>query len=362
MKPANLMLLILCVGCSPNFESGKTECSDKGECPSGFICLNNGTSNLCYDSNTPPFTGGSGGRGGSGGVVAATTGGQGGGTAGTSGTTACTDPSYPVRCSATGTYPGGCWASGVVCSTITDCGTGAAPDWTACGTTGYHPDCSGTKCLPNVGAGADAGSSTCTPPAASGTCNVFPSCGCPAGQVCYPATQATGMACLASTGLQEGTDCTTGVCVSGFGCFGYLCKRYCQSDSDCPLVDSARACLQTTWSPGVDISGVLVCARVCDPVSPQNPSSPLLACPAAFGCSAAGTTYPGASSCVKQPGAGTTSSTCTTVADCLPGNYCSTGHTCNKYCFTSTDCPAGSTCNYFSTPEYAGTRSVGYCK
>src|SRR5208283_3113654 len=115
----------------------------------------------------------------------------------------------------------------------------------------------------------DSAVTTCPPPAAGGTCNVFPACGCPAGQVCYPDTEYTGLTCTANGGLGDGADCSSGLsCVSGFGCFGDMCSRYCEVDSDCPAVDGAQSCLQTTWSDsGDDILGVSVCARVCDPVN-----------------------------------------------------------------------------------------------
>jgi hypothetical protein len=67
MKRGSLILLVLFVGCGPHFESGKTLCSDKGECPGGFFCSNN----VCVDSTTS-------GRGGIGGTGSGGTGGIGG--------------------------------------------------------------------------------------------------------------------------------------------------------------------------------------------------------------------------------------------------------------------------------------------
>jgi hypothetical protein len=61
MKRISLILLVVCLGCEPHFESGKTLCSDKGECPDGFVCRNN----LCFDNQTTAGSGGTGGTGGS---------------------------------------------------------------------------------------------------------------------------------------------------------------------------------------------------------------------------------------------------------------------------------------------------------
>ncbi len=422
-------LVVSWLACSPGYQSGQTQCSDKGECPSGFICsegvsgsahtcvtrpnfctdqyafycrasdtcwpsavacstvFNCGTSTSpdyracmtaglhpsCTDSTTClPATGGEGGRNDAG------AGGAGGSGGKADAGLQCTDPAYPVYCGSLGAVPAGCWSPGTVCSTVTNCGTSAAPSYAACSTPGYHPDCGGTNCVPDS-TGVDGGNLRgdgsadgmldvrtadalgCPTPAAGGTCNVFPACGCPAGKICYPDTQATGLVCLATAGLGEGAACNGKGCAAGLGCFGGVCKPYCQSDSDCPAVDTARECAPTYWDSTSTIAGVFVCVRVCDPVSPQSPRSPLLACPAGFGCSSAGTSYPGASNCVQQPGTGVSDSACSEDADCTPGYYCSVGGTCIKYCYTSVDCPTGMTCVSFSTANYAGTVQVNHC-
>jgi hypothetical protein len=65
MKRGSLILLAIFLGCGPHFEDGKTLCSDKGECPGGFVCINN----LCYDNQTGAGSGGNGGNGANGGSV-----------------------------------------------------------------------------------------------------------------------------------------------------------------------------------------------------------------------------------------------------------------------------------------------------
>ncbi|HEY3593302.1 MAG TPA: hypothetical protein VGL13_05495, partial [Polyangiaceae bacterium] len=197
----------------------------------------------------------------------------------------------------------------------------------------------------------------CAQPAAGGTCNL-PACGCATGSVCYPNTEDTGLACFASTGLNEGDLCDpVGICNSGFGCFGGICKKYCTTDTECALVDTARSCTQTVWPSNDDITGVLACQRICDPVHPQTPRAPLLACPSGFGCASS---PDGASDCLKDATA-TTGMACTFESDCAIGYYCTGGNVCNKYCYTTADCTAGMSCMQFSPQEFAGSRPVGYC-
>jgi hypothetical protein len=362
-----LLFLIVLVGCEPHFESGKTQCSDSEQCPSGFVCGNNGFSSahVCFDQKVvgcsehqfyceplrtcvlgPGACGTGGGAGQVGGLGGSSgTGVTSGGAPGTSrpvNGSSCTSPSYPMYCDAVADVEAGCWASGTVCSTITSCN--GVPK--ACGSSTKKVFCGGPDC--------------CTPPPAGGSCSL-PACGCPSGEVCYPDTSATGMLCVATDGIGLGQACSGLVCAAGLGCFAGTCKPYCLTDTDCPLVDSARACLSTSWSASGDpIPGVSVCARVCDPVSPQAPRTGLLACPSGFGCDS-DTAYPGASNCLRQSGKGIAGSACSTMADCSPGHYCTTANICMQFCFSDADCPGSTTCNAFTEPNYAGTHQVGYC-
>jgi len=385
------------VACSTVFNCGTPAAPDYQ------VCVSAGYHPDCNGPNCLPNSGGSGGAAGTGGTPGATTGtGGAAGTGGTRGGTTATGGAAGV-----GGIPGGTTGTGGAA------GAGGTPG----GTTGTGPRDGGAdtgvpdsalldsavpdsrspdsalldlavpdsrlpdSALPDlrvVDTAApdlrvldtavpdsrvpDSAVTTCPPPAAGGTCNVFPACGCPAGQVCYPDTEYTGLTCTANGGLGDGADCSSGLsCVSGFGCFGDMCSRYCEVDSDCPAVDGAQSCLQTTWSDsGDDILGVSVCARVCDPVNPQNPRPPLRTCPAGFGCYA-DTSFPGATDCESQSGTGTTGSVCLTDDDCTPGYYCSVGGTCIKYCYTVADCPPGTACISFTTPNYAGTTQVNLC-
>jgi len=285
-----------------------------------------------------------GGGGGTGGHTIGT-GGMLGGGGGAAGVT-CTDPAYPLACPAANGVPASCWQTDTACSTIALC----SGNYVACKTAGYMVYCAGNDC--------------CQPPAVGGTCNI-PDCGCGSGQICYPSSQATGLACYTTSNLPEGADCSTNFsgCASGFGCFGGVCKKYCLTDTDCTAVDGVRSCGQTSWgTTSTTITGVLVCGRVCDPVTPTAARTPLLSCPSGFGCDIdinnprTGVTY-----CAKRTGSGTAHATCTTNLDCAAGYYCTTSDLCYKYCYSSTDCPSGSTCQFFTTPYYAGTRQIGGC-
>jgi hypothetical protein len=205
----------------------------------------------------------------------------------------------------------------------------------------------------------------CVPPAAGGVCTTFPACGCPAGQVCSPATTHV-LACFAGNNLAEGEDCSSGLtCKAGLGCFDGLCRPYCGTDADCPAVAGVQSCLATYWDDQQtqSILGVKVCARICDPARPQSPHTPFLSCPAGFSCGSAPT---GASFCFKASPL-PAGSACTSTADC-PAGYSCTGTSattlvCKPYCLSSSDCATGTTCQFTWNPrQYAGNQEVGYCQ
>ena len=120
--PVLIAATIAVTGCAPNYESGKTECSAKKECPSGFSCSDNGTSGTlhCVDNKTIRPGG-------------------------------CPSGST-FYCSQSDT----CWAKPGACSTVTLCGTAKHPGNVICALPNYHPDCNGDTCLPNSGVVADA--------------------------------------------------------------------------------------------------------------------------------------------------------------------------------------------------------------
>ena len=333
-------IVIAVASCGPNFESGKTQCSDKNECPSGYHCVtsNAGATKLCFSNQ-----GDSGviGHGGAGGVKTTMTG-SGGSSIKPTGTAGIMGVGGIVGLGgSTISMTGGTGGSKTTITTNRDAGA------SGCATTCL----TGQKCLSGQ---------CCVPPAAGGDCTTYPLCGCPAGEVCYPSSTTSAMACFTADNLAEGADCTDGsTCMAGLGCFGGICKRYCATDSDCPSVGGVRSCQQTTWSSDdTDILGVMVCERICDPAHPQSPKAPLLSCPAGFNCSSS---IDGISYCLEAyplP----TGSICMDEVDCAAGYYCANSGSCTRYCLSNTDCPRGTTCQFtWSPPEYAGSIEVGYC-
>jgi hypothetical protein len=355
-----LLVLIVLAGCQPTYTSGKTQCSDKKECPSGFSCYDDGTNSIHYCFDTKQVVNkdaGALGTGGAGGVKTTVvgSGGNGGnkdagvGTGGVGGI----KTTVVGRGGTVGTDGG--VGAGADAGVLRDARTvDVAPD-------GASRD-AGTACTPACPTGQQCLSGQCcVPPAAGGACSAYPACGCLAGNVCYPSSTTHAMACFTSDNLAEGADCSDGsTCQAGFGCFGGLCKRYCATLSDCPSVGGVRSCDQTTWSSdNSNILGVMACERVCDPAHPQSPKAPLLACPKGFNCSsdASGLSY------CFQASPLPAGSTCTVEGDCPAGSYCTTSGSCTRYCLANSDCSSGTTCQFTWSPaEYAGSTLVGYCK
>ncbi len=202
-------------------------------------------------------------------------------------------------------------------------------------------------------------SGECCPPAElDGECT--PSgCGCGGGETCYPTSDPDEhLACFESDGLEAGEACGGQYCNAGLGCFGGICRPYCDADEDCPEVGGVQSCRPTFWSGDVEIAGVQVCSWICDPAQPQDPRPPLLPCPEGFGCVSA---EDGATGCRKIESAAEEGAECEDQGDCAPGLYCSAGSTCHRYCLTSFDC-LGGVCDVMDPPQLAGNHDVGYCR
>jgi hypothetical protein len=116
MKYNRLLVLIAIAGCQPKYTSGKTECSDKKECPSGYSCSDDGTSSKHYCIDNTKLS--------------------------------CPSDSR-FYCSQSNT----CWSQPGACSTVTLCGTAKNPGSVICATPGWVPDCNGSTCSPAGSAG-----------------------------------------------------------------------------------------------------------------------------------------------------------------------------------------------------------------
>lgn len=122
MKRYGWLILIAATGCTPQYESGKTQCSDAKECPGGYSCSDDGTSGVhhCVENQT----------------------------------LGCPDTST-FYCSQSKT----CWDKPAACATAVKCDTTTKhAGWGICPSTNYHYDCNSGSCLPN-GPVPDAGAS-----------------------------------------------------------------------------------------------------------------------------------------------------------------------------------------------------------
>jgi hypothetical protein len=113
----------LLLSCSPNYQSGNTECSLDGKCPNGFVCggaSTTGALDVCYSKEEAAVA-------------------------------AVCDATHIYYCPASQS----CWAEKIACDTVVDCGNGHAA---ACADEGYVPDCSGSgKCTKPGGGGSGGG-------------------------------------------------------------------------------------------------------------------------------------------------------------------------------------------------------------
>jgi hypothetical protein len=122
MKRHGWLILLAFAACTPQYQSGKTQCSDKRECPGGYSCSDDGTNAVHYCVENKKL--------------------------------GCADTTT-FYCSQSST----CWAKPGACGTVTYCGTTKHPGSVICASPNYHPDCNGDVCLPN-GALPDGGTVT----------------------------------------------------------------------------------------------------------------------------------------------------------------------------------------------------------
>jgi len=143
-------------------------------------------------------------------------------------------------------------SAGTTCQELTLGGvTGAfcAPPANPCPTTGDGVCDEPDKCE----AGTDAEDCSCPQLFEDGECNPVEQCGCNnnAGELCYMGVGSAATdfkpRCAIPGKLAEGEECTGTFpqCADGMGCFGQgsgRCRKYCQSDEDCP---DTQQCVDT---------------------------------------------------------------------------------------------------------------------
>lgn len=112
MKRYGFLILIAAAGCSPQYTSGKTQCSTEKQCPGGYSCKDDGTSatHYCFENK---------------GLCPSNSG---------------------FYCQQSQT----CWAKPGACSTYTVCPAGSKhPGGVICNTASYHVDCNADQCVLN---------------------------------------------------------------------------------------------------------------------------------------------------------------------------------------------------------------------
>ncbi|MBO6939547.1 MAG: hypothetical protein JJ863_31540 [Deltaproteobacteria bacterium] len=242
------------------------------------------------------------------------------------------------------------------------CGDGVpcTVDGCASGTCTHTPD--DTLC---------AGSLTCDPglgcvdtSCAESPCRlVAPQCGCPTGQACQIAGDAS-RACVADGTNAESARCDTGGCVAGTACVNVsltatnvpVCKRYCDSDADC-TGGPGSVCIAELGTTGQN-----VCSSNCDPASQ-------LGCPANSFCGLFTETATGRrlTDCSGPVGTGGQGASCVGTENCQKGFTCAnpgTGNQCMRWCRRSPaggECAPGQTCIGFDPALVFNSVEYGAC-
>lgn len=100
-------------------------------------------------------------------------------------------------------------------------------------------------------------------------CDIIPQCGCPAGSKCT-VLPGYGRACITAEGNgMDGAPCTAGECAPGYVCAKGICRRACNTDSDCI---QTGACYRI-----VEEDNQKLCNTKCAPVINEG-------CPEGFRC------------------------------------------------------------------------------
>jgi hypothetical protein len=186
-------------------------------------------------------------------------------------------------------------------------------------------------------------------------CDLYPQCGCnaAAGEVCdldFSMLSAEGITECRSVTVPgtEASTCTVSTgCAGGHVCVGGRCRRYCDTDTDCPGDGGICLVQLTVGTPPVDIGGAITCTTMCDPILTANNG-----CPPTWACHVYNYMMSGITDC-EPDGGGGDGATCATSSDCSPGLDCVTigmNMTCEPTCV----CPNGN-CAQGTCPPNTGT-------
>jgi hypothetical protein len=142
-------------------------------------------------------------------------------------------------------------------------GTGGGPaDAGACADGGCLLSCTtGLKCPSGMFCSNDG---KCVPDpqcsVASGTCTLYPQCGCTNAQTCVAKSNTTGKCAAAGTGLFGAPCQDTSDCAKGLTCYGDLCVSFCKAKNDCLLQQGTFECTPAGTSQSTEDVCVATCA------------------------------------------------------------------------------------------------------
>ena len=220
--------------------------------------------------------------------------------------------------------------------------------------------------------GADGGS-------AFGGCDlVHPQCAV-AGQTCQVDCTDKVNSCLTGGTVTAGGVCQNAAdCVPGAQCFNFanlgcaikICLPFCDGAGDCTAFASGGAgpgsfCRDPVSCPNAT-TAAHTCTFSCDPTAAATASRG--GCPSGLACLITGTLDQVDCACPETTRTGTEGQTCTSAANCAPGQQCNTqsgAQTCRPICrcdaangsctSTANDCPtAGTHCTPVSTETIYG--------
>lgn len=223
---------------------------------------------------------------------------------------------------------------------------------------------------PNVcAAGTDTADCSCNPSIERGTCDLTVQCGCPKGEACMALGPALDTPMCGTAGTREiGQTCAKETdCVAGAGCYGKLCKPYCNEQQPCKDGDMCRS----TYSGAVEVPSIKVCLGTCNPSAPTDCKEgtvcvsidlvavciwcekelPDAKCNLVRNCGCEGIPGTGcgvsveddgtfSAACFPRSNVATEDSACQLNSDCGPGLSC-VGHVCKEYCASDDDCDDG---------------------